>query len=89
MHVTKSSVQVKDPSRCKVDQWILMSEFTDMFSDSTPQLTVKKLPLSHFALVSNENIHNYLIKFLSFLCIYCLGLDFLSKPQPKQHIATD
>lgn len=37
-----------------------MERFTDMVSDSTLELTCKKLPIAKFGCCTKKNIHNYL-----------------------------
>lgn len=54
-----SMILVKEPSKHKIDKWILMKnleKFIGVISDSTLQLTCKKLLLA----VSKKNIHNSL-----------------------------
>ena len=67
-------------------------EFTNITSDSTLQLTLKKLPMSNAGIVSKNN-HNFWkmpLKDSCFLQLHiCVRPDFRQLLQPKQHFATD
>lgn len=56
-------------------------KFTDIFTDFTKQLNLRKRSLFKFYVVSKTNIHEYLERLY-----ICVRLDFLHVLQPKQRI---
>lgn len=59
----------------KFNMKILCHIFTfDMISDSTLQLTFKKLPLTDFlySIIAKKNFHNYLKRCLRYFCLFQL-----------------
>lgn len=97
MHDVTKSCMSKRSTRCKIDQWILMltkhEKFIDMVSESTLQITFKKLLLIEFWW-SIKEVYSQLpekaIKiFLPYPTTYYVRPDFLHTLQSKQHTTTD